>query len=251
MNSKLSKIIAVYFIIIICGYCVSCNVGSVIFIHKRTVSEKNQIARFSFGQSMIRHLIEIDGYYRCDDSAFYPWYASRNLLFYDDGSYSFFDWKYIEQDGSRIYSQKRMMETDDSISRLDSIDLTKHIDPFDTDFNRSVTCGGAYVIEGNRIITEHPVVYNDRWIICRNYFRVADRKTLVREVFQLVSDKEIIQFDTTAVFRFKPAYNPPPASLQFAKKRKWMWKDKKQWKENKKKRKEDWRNSPYYTKFHL
>ena len=105
MNNKMSKLIIPVLIIVICGYCISCNVGSVIFVHKRAVSEEKQMSRFSFGQSMIRHLIEIDGYYRCDDSAFYPWYASRNLIFYDDGSYSFFDWKYIEQDGSRFHSQ--------------------------------------------------------------------------------------------------------------------------------------------------
>ena len=249
MNYK-RKIFSISLVLIVLWISISCNVGSVVFVFKRNVSEMNQKARFCLATTNIRDLIETDGYYRCD-STYYPWYVSRNLLLYEDGSYSFFDWKHIEQNGQHTYSQKRILEIDDSLSKQDSIDLMKHIEPFDTVFNRSITCGGAYIIENGHIITEHPVVYNDRWIICRNYFRVADRRTLVRESFQLVSDDSIIQIDTAAVYRFKMAYNSPPSSLQFAKKRKWMWKENKEWKINKEMRKEDWRNSKYESKFKL
>ena len=202
---------------------------------------KNLKLRTGFikGHTDIRELIDIDGYYFCD-SDFYSWYCSRNMLFYDDGSFSFFHWK-DHDTNERYWSLAKMKIAEDSMSKLTNVNLEENIQPlFSQRWAWERLVGGAYVIEGDRIITETPCIFNFEWVLCRNYFRVVDRRTLKREVWQLVGD-DSIKFDSLAVFRFIPAENPPDPDYMMAKDKKWMWKDKKEWKEAKKKRKAKWK----------
>lgn len=231
-NYLQSAFIALSFLLV----CLFTSCGDVY----RTSKNLKILTSFRKGHTDISELIDIEGYYFCD-SDFYSWYCSRNVLFYNDGSFSFFHWKDMDvKYGFR--SLAKMTHVEDSMSMLLNVDLSKNIQPvYYEPWNWERLVGGAYIIDGNRIITEIPCLFNRQPAVCRNYFRVIDHRTLIREVWELESDGYSVRFDSAEVFRFIPANNPPDPAYMMAKDKKWMWKDKKEWKEAKKKRKAKWK----------
>jgi len=211
----------------------------------KVFTAKSQKAFFSLSPGNIKDYIETDGYYRCD-SDLYSWYVKKNLLIYDDQSFVFFDWD--NHDCPSIYSLrpwKQQIEYEDSLNNTQDVDLFENIKFMGYEFSSMRKLeGGAYTIEDNRLILEQPVLfdYYSKRVICRNIFKIIDRRTLLRETFQLVRDDSIIQIDTVATFHFVPAHNIPSSLVVKEKKYKWMWKDFEEWKQYKNLRKEYMRN---------
>ena len=229
-------------IIIFLLFCILISCGGLF----KTPRHLTLRAGFRKERTEIRNIIETNGYYFCD-SDYYSWYCSRNMLFYDDGSFSFFHWK--DKDVKYGFrSLSKMTHVEDSIARQPNVNLVENIQPvYYEAWNWERLVGGAYIIDGNRIITETPCLYNSKWAVCRNYFRIVDRQTLKREVWELESDDYSVRFDSIAVFRFIPANNPPDPDYMMAKDKKWMWRDKNEWKEERARRKAKWKG---YRKAH-
>ena len=240
------KIIFFFSPIFICILCItSCDLGFYLRYHHRCAFAKNlQITKFNNEPTNVRELLDIDGYYRCDDNLC-PWYNSKNILFYDDGSFSFFQWRDRDDNGKRLFKGNKK-QFEDSIVNCRNIDLFETIAPIDTFVSQSILVGGTYNLNNKTIVTDVPCVYNGKWVIGRNYFTIIDKRTFVRERFQLILADTIIQFDSISTFRFFPAHNPPSSNLMFAKRLEWMWKTKEEYKKFKRVRKSEWRKTKYY-----
>lgn len=241
-NHKISLFSILIFLLINTTSCVTIYNR---FFPKRMVSTKSQNAFFCNSQNDINKYIDIDGFYR-SDSAYYSWYLTKNIIIYNDYSYAFFNFMssatYLDSNG-----QPRQIEypSEDSPILSDKINLSDNIEKFNNKpicaFGGTYTIknyGGAYIIKNDTIIMEHPVVFNDRKVLCRNIFKIIDRRTLRRETFQLVRDDSIIQIDSVATFHFVPAYNIPSSLVVKEKKYRWMWKSEEEWKQFKALRKE-------------
>ena len=162
---------------------------------------------------------------------------------FDDNSFGYFLFANRRQGvDTQGKSYSYITSEEDCSNPLDSLDL-------DDNMGKLVFCegsrkywntnGGAYLIEDGRIVMEHPVVFNDERVICRNIFKIIDRRTLRRDTFQIITDDSIIRIDTAATFHFVRAYNLPNPSFIKEKKYKWMWKNKEDWKLHKVQRKKD------------
>jgi len=211
----------------------------------KVFTTKSQKAFFSNSPGNIKDYIETDGYYRCD-SDFYSWFMTNNLLIYEDNSFAFFLWNDVDSprfNGNWHTHLERQIAYEDSLCSIQNIDILNNFDVksflHGYDINNFKLDGGAYTIEDNKLILEQPVVL-DLWkrFICRNIFKIIDRRTLRRETFQLVGDDSIIQFDTVATFHFVPAHNIPSSLVVNEKKYSWMWKSVEEWKQFKALRKE-------------
>ena len=135
----------------------------------------------------------------------------------------------------------------DSLYKLENISLQNIIgngcEPTADNFNKPTDFeGGSYSLDKNgNLILEQPCQLNNKIWLLRNYFKIQDRQTLIREKCQFVSNDSIISFDSVAVFHFVPAQNKPDPLLNHAKRKKYMWRSKKEWKEYKVARKEYYR----------
>lgn len=234
MKTKFLHILSVLVITFSLSSCIAYKIYR-LFVPKRLFSEKSQLALFSAEKSDVRDYIDIDGYYRCD-SDYYSTFSTKNMVIYDDWSFSFFDWKY---DYGAKYEDK--MEMDRRLAETNDLDIGNHVEYYCSGLLEGYMflSGGAYKVEKGEIITETSELFNDERVICRNIFKILDRRTLRRERFMVVTDDSVIQLDTAAVFRFIPARNLPPSSLQLEKRHKWMWKNKEDWKLHKAQRKKD------------
>lgn len=232
-NHKISLFFILSFLLINATSCVT--IYNRLF-HKRMVGTKSPNAYFCNSQNNINKYIDIDGFYR-SDSAYYSWYLSKNIIIYNDNSYAFFNFMssttYLDFTGE----QRQIEITSENLSTLsDKINLSDNIEKFNN--KPFYVYGGAYILKNDTIIMEHPVDFNDRKVLCRNIFRIIDRRTLRRETFQIITNDSIIQFDTIATFRFVPAHNLPSSLSIREKKYKWMWKNRDDWQLFKSKRKE-------------
>ena len=215
----------------------------------KAFTTKSQKAFFSNSPGNIKDYIETDGYYRCD-SDFYSWFMTNNLLIYEDNSFMFFNWSDRDTTYKSHYRPfSRQMEFEDSLKKTQNVNILDNLEKHEYLFSgifattyqnkRFQFDGGAYTIEDNKLILEQPVVMDlSKRFICRNIFRIIDRRTLRRETFQLVGDDSIIQFDTVATFHFVPAHNIPSSLVIKEKKYSWMWKSEEEWKQFKALRKE-------------
>ena len=221
---------------------ISCGTLYKRFFPKKEFTAKSQRGFFIHTPNNIREQIDIDGFFRCD-SDYYSWYATKNLLLFDDNSFGYFLFANRRQGvDTQGKSYSYITSEEDCSNPLDSLDL-------DDNMGKLVFCegsrkywntnGGAYLIEDGRIVMEHPVVFNDERVICRNIFKIIDRRTLQRDTFQIITDDSIIRIDTAATFHFVRAYNLPNPSFIKEKKYKWMWKNKEDWKLHKVQRKKD------------
>ena len=240
----------------ICAIC-----SMVLYYGCRTLDvRENQVTTgFTLGAKNVNYLndISINVIYVCENELEHPWYCSNFIVFYDDGSFSFL----IFNDSCVTLhpkSEKYMTWNLISGNTNDSIDLLTHLYAVGKVNHSKFIPGGAYKIDHSEIITEHPCEFTDHpdysvsnfygtWILARHYFKIVDKRTIVLERQELVSKNKVYTFDMNAKFHFRPAKNIPEPSLMYAKSFKWMWRDKKEWKEAKKIRKAEWKKSIYYV----
>ena len=241
LNGKFSFIL----ILLLCQMLNGC-------MTKKSFSAKTQKVHFLSSITQIGDLLDIDGFYTSDAQQF-TWEFRNQFCLYEDGSYINFRWDYDnkhEKEGMKVKEYKLYI---DSLISANAIDISKysyrvvHYIGFSNE--KFEYMGGAFSIDKNgNLILEQPCQLNDHIWLLRNYFRIQDRQTLIREKCQFVSDDSIINFDTIAVFHFVPAQNKLDPFLNYAKRKKYMWRSKKEWKEYRVARKEYYRKLKYEAK---
>ena len=216
----------------------------------RIFSSKSQKAFFSNDTTQICQYLDLNGYFLCDEP-FYKRGFERHIVFYEDESYLLFEW-------SEWIDKNKYTKFGGYNAELDSVKRAVNVDLNESFQNNEIwpsifgcsRCqkGGAYRIFNGSLVLEQPCILNNHIWLLRNYFRIQDRQTLIREKCQFVSDDSIINFDTVAVFHFVPAQNKLDPFLNYAKRKKYMWRSKKEWKEDKVARKEYYRKLKYEAK---
>lgn len=177
-----------------------------------------QAERFSLDyHTDIRHLIDIDG-------AFFPErenFLLSNFLFFEDGSCGavFFPGNdfYPDIEDPQVYPGMDLQKSLQTWGKKPSF--------FDT--------GGIYTLHNDTIEADQYVQYLFHWVIRKYWFKVVDRNTLLlfQEDWDFGSPTD--PKPRNNLYHFVPATSLPSSKGIAIKKKKWMWHDKKEWKQYK------------------
>lgn len=204
-----------FFILPLC--LVFCSCGMLLYPH----SFKNewQAGRFKAGtDNHIDDLIDINGYYMAKDSNTYV-YCERSFIFYKDGSFG------------EVYFGNQCS----GLEGEEGIDFVKYINQENGVFH---WISGYYILKGDTIEVDVYNIFQLARILGKLRFKIIDRDKLLLLEYEEMLDEPFKKVRNT-VCQFVPVSSlPSPETLGGIKFKRWMWENKKDWKDYKRKRKE-------------
>lgn len=191
----------------------SCNFA----LYRNHFQKEWQAGRFQANYTNnIDEMLNIQGYYAPDPYDGDSTDSRRAFIFYPDGTY-----------GIGVFLPQSY-----NLYRKPGINLLENI----YHDEKYYCSGGYYSIKGDTIEADEYALYMMSWEIWEKLcFKIIDKNTLL--VFQQSDDvgsmDSLRTFPRHHVLRYVPTNSIPPATGVYAKKKKWMWHDKKEWKQYK------------------
>ncbi|WP_315548326.1 hypothetical protein [Prevotella koreensis] len=177
-----------------------------------------QVGRFRPNiNNNIEEKINIDGYYvNTNHKIIYN--IDKPFILYNDGTYGNFS---FENEDS-IYKQKN-----------DSVDFKNQL---------YYGLGGYYEVKGDTIEVDAYIYYQLSPLLMKRYFKIIDRNHLFffKEIWvkSRIDDEPEKPCERAVFFELIPNKRLPPSTKFRSKLKKWIWEDKKDWKNYKKAYKE-------------
>lgn len=167
--------------------------------------DRNLFGSVSIG---LEHLIEINGYYIGNrfQNIGQLW---DTFILYDDGTYSFFN---IQED----------------FLGIKGINLKNNIRQSRYSRTGEWDNGGIVSIHKDTIIVDTYDVSNSLRYLTRDYYKVIDRRTLLK-VKSIVYSGNVYEREYNTKYYFVEADSLPPSNV-YLKRKKWAWRNKEDWK---------------------
>lgn len=191
------------------------------FLRGAAFDYDSQLGRYSQDvHTNISEYIDINGYYTSTSSYHKNRLGHYGIFFFDDGTLGdFYTPRTLHPYINKYEKWKK------SILILDK----------DSTFGY----GGYYTICGDTLVAD---IYTSGQISCglgRSYYKIIDRNHLHLYMFQLIYGKgECYYYPRDIIYEFVPMDSLPDPSNVRIKRKKWMWENKNDWKDYKKKMKE-------------
>lgn len=198
-----------FFILLLCCFLL-CSCGMLLY---PGIEKKWQVGRFKAGtDNHIDDLININGYYMAKGHYY-------TFILYKDGSFGevYFDSRYSNMKGQS------------------GIDFVKYVNQKNGIYH---WVSGYYQLKGDTIEVDRYFIFQLSRMQSKLRFKIINRDELLWIEYEILEDKPIKEVENT-VFHFVPVSSlPSPETLGGIKFKRWMWENKKDWKDYKLKRKE-------------